>query len=327
MLKRIAVFIFIIMSVFAFNGIQAKTTQTTTPLDRVVAIVDDGVITQTELDRQVQLAKAQMQKANLPLPDTKSLNHQVLQQMIDKKLQLTLAERTGIRASAQETNAAISQIAKRNHKSVDELYETVKSDGWSIDNFRQEIKEEAIIQKLQTRNVASRISISQQEVDDFLQTANRSMRAMPQYHLANILIALPATPSPEQVTKARQQAENAIQQLKKGEDFKKLAAAKSSGSKAFQGGDLGWRKLPELPAAFADRVKAMKKGEVAGPIQTPNGFHVIKLLDIRQTSDVPQSTADERKEVEQLIFHRKLNEDIQTFISDLRSQAYIKILL
>lgn len=276
---------FLIVSVFftsAFAVTHQKNmvrTPALEPLDRIVAIVNDGVITENQLAIQVERVKKEMQLNNNPIPSEDIFRRQVLQQMIGQKVQLQMAEKLGVQASETDIDQAAWRLAKQNNETVRQLYDVMQARGWTESEFRVELSKEIIIQKLQDHEVASRVSISKQDVEDFIQTTGSQIEGgAEEYHVANILIAVSATPTPSEIEKARAQAEDLMKRLKAGTDFSKAAQLQSNGKQALQGGDLGWRKLPELPTIFADKVTTMKVGDMEGPIQAANGFHLIKLL-------------------------------------------------
>ncbi|MBU0455366.1 MAG: peptidylprolyl isomerase [Pseudomonadota bacterium] len=285
----------------AFFSTAALATTNDQALDRIAAVVNDDVITETQLDNQVRLAQAQLKRQNIQMPNTAELRKNILQHMIDLKLQLQLAKRSNIEISNTELNQAIRRLSAQNHLTQAQMYASVQQEGLSIQTFRDQLKKELTVQKLQGQMIASRIQITPQEVNDYLQ-ANPAQTS-PQYHLANILIALPDEPTPAQLKTVRDKAEAIVKKLRSGTDFKQLAATESRGSQALQGGDLGWRKAAELPEVFASHVKHMKQGEVAGPIQTPNGFHIIKLLGVKGAT---KSSASQELEI-QTIFLKKTN--------------------
>ncbi|MBU1629006.1 MAG: SurA N-terminal domain-containing protein, partial [Gammaproteobacteria bacterium] len=247
----------------AFFSTAALATTNDQALDRIAAVVNDDVITETQLDNQVRLAQAQLKRQNIQMPNTAELRKNILQHMIDLKLQLQLAKRSNIEISNTELNQAIRRLSAQNHLTQAQMYASVQQEGLSIQTFRDQLKKELTVQKLQGQMIASRIQITPQEVNDYLQ-ANPAQTS-PQYHLANILIALPDEPTPAQLKTVRDKAEAIVKKLRSGTDFKQLAATESRGSQALQGGDLGWRKAAELPEVFASHVKHMKQGEVAGP--------------------------------------------------------------
>lgn len=304
-----------ITSVFAID-----TSSRVMPLDRIAAVVNTDVITESQLQHQIAIVKIQFQQAKTQLPSNKILRQKVLQQLIDQQLQLQLADTTGIHVSDAELNLGLQRLAKQRKVSLHDLYLQVQQAGYTISEFQQEIRNQIKIEKLQQRDVISRVRINQQEVDDFMRVVGKSV--LKEYNLQNILIPLPDAASPEQIAAANKQAREIVQQLKSGISFRKLAITKSSGKKSLQGGDLGWRKLAELPSVFANRVQAMKSNDVAGPIRAPNGVHVIKLLGVRAAG----SQSVSKKQVEQMIFRRKANEALEQFINALHSQVYIKIM-
>lgn len=297
-----------------------------TPINRIVAIVNDSVITQSQLNHEVAFIKANLEKNNTKLPPESVLADQVLQQMILKKLQLQLAARTGIQISEMDVTKAINTLAQKNHKTVAEMYQSVATLGLSRAQFRQDIRDELTTNKLQERDIASKITITPEEVSDYLRSNAGQALDTTQYHLATILIALPDAPTAQQIASASTQANVIVSQLKKGANFKRIAMSDSKSQNALQGGDLGYKQLLELPSVFAAQVVKMKDGQIAGPIKTANGFYIIKLLDTRTAAKSKKLSPDQLKlKVENLIFQRKLQERLQNWDEQLRSGAYVKI--
>lgn len=293
------------------------------PFNGIAAVVNKSVITQDDLNNQVAMVKERLQQHHVQLPSEMVLKQQVLQQLIDRELQLQQAERAGIKVSPTQVDTAIKRIAEQNHLSVAQLYQSSEQDGYTKKSFRAEVSKEILMQLIQNHEVAARISISKQEVEDYLSILAHSHRQLTEYHLGDILLALPESPSPAQVAKAEKKAQTVVAQLKHGANFEKLAVANSSGEEALKGGDLGWRKLAELPTPFVKDAESMKVGQVAGPIRTPNGFHVIKLLGMRHAG-LKGTRAEQEKQVEQMIFERQFNQQLLNWIAQLRAQAYIK---
>ncbi|MEK6730817.1 MAG: peptidylprolyl isomerase [Pseudomonadota bacterium] len=314
---RVALCGVVLSGVMAFNAFGF------TPINSVAAIVNDGVITQTQLNQKMVMMKAQMKRAKFKIPSDSALKQQVLQQMIDQLLQIQAAKKMGIQISNTELNAQLSDIAKNNKISVDDLYQSVQKDGWTIESFREETREELMMKELEQRDVVARISISPQEVSNFLTIALGSAGALREYHLQRIVLALPDAPSPDQVNQVKNDAQAIFKQLKSGADFSKTAIERSSGSNALKGGNLGWKQLAELSMPVAQVVKNMKAGQVSDPIQTVSGFEIVKLLAER---NVAKTTKAQRNQVEQLIFNRKIEEGIEDMINQLRGNAYIRIL-
>lgn len=292
-------------------------------LNRIVAIVNNDVITQQQLDHKYSVVRQQLKAADQPVPSSGILRRQVLEQMIDDLLQLQIAKKAHITATSAEITAVLQRIAKRNSQGLSEMYKVLQKQGWSVPAFRKEIEHEVIIQKLQSGEVASRISISQEEVDSFIRDNLKSQSVIPEYHLARILISLPATPSSDDITQAEQRANNIAMQLKHGASFSKLAMSQSNGPEALQGGDLGWLKLGELTPAVSDALRKMRIGQVSAPIREVNGYVIIKML-AKRTAPVGSKT--QRQQVEEMLFQRQFQEDLQTFLSRLRGDAYVKIM-
>lgn len=251
------------------------------PLDRIVAIVNDDVIVKTELDQRTRTIEAQLQQQGVSLPSQAVLRRQVLERMIMDRIQLQLAARTGIQVDDDTLNNALRSIAARNHLTLNQFRDTLERDGYNYDRFRHNLREEITISRLHQREVADRVTITPQEVDNFLATVEKQSDRNKEFHLAHILISVPEAPSPEQIEKAHAKAEAVLKQLQAGADFGQTAIAVSDGQQALQGGDLGWRKADQLPSLFAEPVERMKPGEISGLIRSPSGFHIIKLIAVR----------------------------------------------
>ena len=254
------------------------------PIERIVAVVNDDVVLESELRNRLRTVVAQLRVRATRLPPEPVLRRQVLERLILERLQLQLAERLGIRVDDETLNRAIRDIARRNGMDLEAFRAALERDGFSFERFREDIRSEMIIAQLQRQQVASRVTVSDREVEEFLSSAQAQARRA--YRVAHILIAVPEAASPEQIAAARREAEAVAARARAGEDFAALAAAHSDGQKALEGGDLGWRRADELPSVFADVVPRLKPGEVSGVIRSPSGFHIVKLLEVR--GDEPQ---------------------------------------
>lgn len=250
-------------------------------LNRIVAVVNDGVIVQSELDQRVRQVAAELRQAGTPLPPQPELVKQVLQRLILEHLQLQLAKRQGITVDDQTLNQAMEDIARRNHVTLREYRQILERGGFSYRQFRERIRDELIIQKLRRRDVADRVVVTPQDVDDYLATRRTQGETGAQYHIAQILIALPEAPSAQAIASARQRMEKIVADLKSGANFAQTAVAVSDGQRALEGGDLGWVRAAALPPSFARELHHMHPGELSGILRTPGGFHVIKLLGVR----------------------------------------------
>ncbi|MBA3536412.1 MAG: peptidylprolyl isomerase [Tatlockia sp.] len=278
MLKRIAFLILLLPAL----------TVSAQPLDKVVAIVNDGVITASELDSQVEVLKKQILAKHMQLPSEVVLRKQVLQHLIDVDLQLQLAKQNDITVDSTDLNDSIAKIAKTNHLTLTQLREEIGKQGLTWQNFRENIRKEILISRVQQKAINTDIRVSPEQVEDYLKTAKNDDKSQQTFHLQNIVIPLPEEPTTEQLQKARQKVNDLLAKLKRGDDFSRLAIAESSGEFALEGGDLGERHLAELPDIFAKQVVTMNAGQVAGPIRTGNGFQLIKLLAVTGNSEKHQ---------------------------------------
>lgn len=312
-------FKFILVTLLIHSVALAATTKNNAQsLDRMVAVVNDAVITQSELNHQMEIIRQQTQVA---LPSEEIFRKQVLEQMINKKLQLQIADQVGIQISEEEHNKAIEQIAKQNNVTTAELYKKIQSQGLKKEDYRREILEQMTLQKVEQQEVGAKISINPEEVKNFIHSKTWQAFNTKEYHLEDILIALPEAPSPQDVIEAKQRAEELAQKIHQGMNFKMAAISESGNANALQGGDLGWRKLPEIPAVFSEQIVHMKSDDVAGPISAPGGFHLIHLVAVRDT--VHGKGEAERKQVEQYLYQRKFEEALQNWVTRLRGSAFV----
>jgi peptidyl-prolyl cis-trans isomerase SurA len=253
-----------------------------TPLDHVVAIVNEKVITKSELTNQIKMAKEEILHNNQSLPSDETLTKQVLEQLIIQSLQLQLAQRTGISIDEAAVDETIQNIAESNKMTVSQLKDIIGQQGIDFSLYRQRLKNEKTISQLQQRDLFPELQVSDQEIKQFM-NAPHSMGALTtEYRLGHILVSVPGTPTPEQLKKAEEKANSIVAQLKNGAEFKDIAIKESSDRAALNGGDLGWRKLPELPQLFEHRVSSMKKDDIAEPIRSASGYHIIKLIEKRR---------------------------------------------
>jgi peptidyl-prolyl cis-trans isomerase SurA len=247
--------------------------------DRVIVIVNDDVILHSELERRLEAVRAQIRKQGMELPDDKVLREQVLERMILDSIQLQMAERIGIRVSDTELNATIANIASKNGMTLEQFKKKLESEGESFALFREDLRHEIMISRLRQAKVGRRVYISDQEVDDMVRLMEEQGANNVQYRLGHILVAIPETATPDTVKAAREKAANIVRQLKEGADFAKLAIAYSDAQDALQGGDMGWKTINELPTLFAPVAQQLEPGQVADPIRSGSGLHILKLLD------------------------------------------------
>lgn len=250
-------------------------------IDRIVAVVNDDVIVESEMRRRMQAVIAQLQKSGVPAPPRDVLEKQVLEQLILDRLQMQMAESTGIRIDDETLNRQIADIARQNKLSLREFRDILARDGYDFAAFREEIRGELIKARVQQRQVQDRVQVTERDIDNYLATLAKQGGDEAVYHVGHILVAVPDGASPEELATAEAKAEDIVSRLEAGANFGKTAAAESDGRQALEGGDLGWRKAAELPTIFENVVPNLEKGEISQVIRSPSGFHIIKLLDVR----------------------------------------------
>lgn len=277
------------------------------PLDRIVAVVDEDIILQTELDRAVANIRGQYAGREAQLPPADVLKRQVLERLILIRLQTARAASTGMRISEEEVDNAVSNIARQNSISVDQLRQQLVQDGLNYGDFRSSLRDELIVQRLRQRFAQGRISVSDAEVDAALASqANGNT----QYRLAHILVALPEGATAEQITTGQKKIEGIKSLLDRGEmEFSAAAVRYSDSPNALEGGNLGWRSLDQIPTSFSGAISSMQAGQFIGPIRGPSGFQLIKLEEIRnaQAGDARMVTQYQARHI--LIRAEKAGED------------------
>lgn len=250
-------------------------------LDRIIAVVDNNVITASELNDQLAIVRLQLRQQNMQAPPGPVLQRQVLERAVLEQIQLQLADNSGIRIDDESLNQAIGGIASQNNMTLTQFREALQEDGYDFTKFRENIRKEIILRRLRQQYVDSRITITEQEVDNFLATQRRQGGGTDEYHVGHILIALPEGATPEQIRQAQERANGILARLREGADFSEIAVSSSDGQQALKGGELGWRKAGELPTLFAEIVPHMRPGDLSNLIRSPSGFHIIKLIDHR----------------------------------------------
>ncbi|MBI1174206.1 MAG: molecular chaperone SurA [Sideroxydans sp.] len=257
------------------------------PIDQIVAVVNDDVITRNELDERIDVVKKQLQRQGTPLPAAEILQKQLLERMIMDMLQAQYAKETGVRVDDAEVDKSLQRIAQQNNfPSVDAFKAKLEEQGVDFKKFREEIRGEIIATRLREREVDSKLIITESEVDNYLATEAKQMGKGEEYHLAHIFVVIPEQASAEKIQASQQRANEALNQLHAGADFAQVAAGFSDAKDALQGGDLGWRPSDQIPPGFREVLQKMQPGEVSPLLRSPNGFHIIKLVD-RRHHDTP----------------------------------------
>lgn len=250
-------------------------------LDRIVAVVNDEVITRGDLDERVRLAAAQLKQQGAPPPPRDALERRVLDHMIIDRAQLQLARETGLRVDDAELDRAVQRIAQENKLTAAQLRAVLEKDGILFSRFREDIRSQIILTRLREREVDNRIVVAESEIDNFLGTQQAQAGRADEFNFSHILVTVPENASPEQIQERRARAEQALEQLKSGADFRQVAAAFSEAPDALQGGAMGWRDADRLPTLFLDALKPMAVGAVSPIMRSANGFHILRLNDRR----------------------------------------------
>ncbi|KAF1014708.1 MAG: Chaperone SurA [Stenotrophomonas maltophilia] len=282
MTKTLPVLLASLLAVSTVSAPLQVLAQQAQPLDRIAAVVDEDVILQSELDRAIANIKAQYAGRENQLPPADVLSRQVLERLVLVKLQVARAQGSGIHIGDQELNQAINAISQQNGTTLDGLRERLAHDGIDFNDFRASVRDEITVQRLRQSFAQSRISVSEGEVDAALK---QQATTGTQYHLAHILIGVPEGATADQIATGQKKADGVKTLLDKGElDFNAAAVRYSDSPNALEGGDLGWRSMDEIPAAFAQMMQQLKPGEVIGPVRGPSGFQLLKLVEVRDAS-------------------------------------------
>ncbi|KAA0207517.1 MAG: hypothetical protein EDM71_06810 [Proteobacteria bacterium] len=250
-------------------------------VDGIAAVVNDGVVLKSELAEETQRIVRRLQAQGTQVPPQRSLVPQVLERLIINRIQLQRCERVGIQVSDETLNNALANIAQHNNVTIAQLPQMLAAEGIDYQQYRREMRDQIAIEQLRQRDVLARISVTPREIDEYLtRQAGRASFNM-EYNISQILVAVSTTATPDVIAAAEKKANDLYQRLKAGEDFAQLAVTNSDGQQALEGGSLGWKKGDELPTLFADLVPGMQKGQVAEPIRSASGFHLVRLNDRR----------------------------------------------
>jgi len=256
-------------------------------LDAIAAVVNDDVVLESEVTREINLVIPQLRQQGTAVPAPEQLRKQVVERLILKKLQQQRAKQLGIEVDEATLLETVSNIAARNNLSVDELKATLEAGGIRFQDFWEDTRMQILLSRLQTQDVTRNIQVTDQEVDRFLAKNASQLIPREQVRLQHILVALPDNPTPAQVAQAEKKAKGLLAKIRGGADFGAVAAASSDGRTALQGGDLGWFEMAAVPTLVTDLARTMAKGEITEPLRSPSGFNIIKLTDIKGAG--PQS--------------------------------------
>ncbi|MSP27739.1 MAG: molecular chaperone SurA [Methylococcales bacterium] len=278
-------------------------------VDRIVVVVEDDVILESELQSEESTIRARMAESKAQLPPETVLRKQVLEKMIIDKLQRQLAARAGVNVSDEMLNSSAADIAQRNNMSLEQFRSELEASGISYENFLENIRNEIVINQLRAKEIGGRIKVSDSEVEHYLETQQSSGEEATQYHLGHILIAVKESASASESQKAETKANHLVKKLRAGQDFSQAAISTSDDANALKGGDLGWRGIGDIPSQLVDGVKKMRQNEVSDPIRSSGGFHIIKLLGLK--SDVDNHVVSSTKARHILIKTNELIDDAE----------------
>ncbi len=257
------------------------------PLNRIVALVNREVVTRNELDDRIAVVTEQLRQRNVTLPPRDVLEKQVLESMLLQRIQLSYARENGIRIDETQLDRAVARIAEDNDLTVEQFRNALARDGIRFDRFREDIRNEIVLSRLRDREVNSKVVVSEGEIDEFLSRRAES-GAKIEWLASHILVRVDERNSDASaIAKQKQKAEQALAALQSGEDFARVAATYSEAPDALQGGDLGWRNADRMPTLFADAVQNLQPGQTSGVIRSGNGFHIVKLREIRGATGQP----------------------------------------
>ena len=253
-------------------------------VDKVAAVVNNGVVLESDVDGLMQSVKLNAAQARQQLPDDATLRHQIMERLIMDQIILQMGQKMGVKISDEQLDQAIANIAKQNNMTLDQMRSRLAYDGLNYNTYRNQIRKEMIISEVRNNEVRRRITILPQEVESLAQQVGNQNDASTELNLSNILIPLPENPTSDQVNEAESQARAIVDQARNGADFGKLAIAHSADQQALNGGQMGWGRIQELPGIFAQALSTAKKGDIVGPIRSGVGFHILKVNDLRGES-------------------------------------------
>lgn len=297
------------MTTLAAHTTPAASTTAATSINRIVAIVNSGIITQLDLDRAVTTAREQFQQRGITLPPEKAFRQKILEGLIFQKLQLQLAKQNEMKASDKEVNAVIANIAKQNHITEAQFKEKLREQKIDFKKFKKQIADQIIINNLQQQVISGKVQITQPELDAFKKEIVKK-NLVEEYHIIDYLITLPDNPTAEQKQQALQTAEQVKKALEKNETLPVTVTTT----------DMGWQTLDKIPDAFAVHVVNMPDGSITDPLLTGNGYHIVKLEGSKK--EARDITDDQAR---QLLIQKKSQKILNDWLKQLKSNAYVKI--
>ncbi len=283
------------------------------PLDQIVAIVNDGLITERQVNAAYQNALEQAQAQGINLPNPSTLKNEILNQLIDQELQVQLAKRNKLEVTEAQLTQAIKNIAQQHKMSVSDLKQKVIAQGTPYPIYRQAIKKQILISMVQRQALGKNMQVSQADIKQFLQKYQSQKKVATQYHVIDARVPLPSTPTPTQLKQAQAQALKISTLLQATADYSKIKGAEVN--------DLGWRTQLELPDLFLKHITKMKPNHITHPVLAPNGYHVLKLVNIKKS----QTPLPSHEQIKTILMQQKFQKALSQWIVQLRQQSYVKI--
>jgi peptidyl-prolyl cis-trans isomerase SurA len=271
-------------------GLAPAAPQRISDIDRIVVIVNDDVITESELEQRLRETRKQLELEKISAPPDAALRKQLLERMVLERLQLQLAAQSGIRISESDVDRAFETVARRNKLGAEEFRKALMQRGIDVTAYRNQLRDQLTIQQLLEREINNRVTVTDNEVENFLENPQSRADMDVAYQLSHILIGIPEAASPEAIQAARKRAEDVHRQLSQGANFEQTAVSQSQGVDALKGGNLGWKQAGELPELFLASLKNMSVGGVSEILRSPNGFHILKLHSKRGDSQAEAVT-------------------------------------
>ena len=291
-------------------------------IDKVIGIVNQGVILNSEVDTIVNRVKKQAEEQGQQLPKDETLRVQAIERLVSQALMMQMAERMGLQISDSQLDQTLANMAKEQGGTIADLRKTIEGSGESFQAYREEIRKEITTQQVTRANVDRRIYISDQEVDNLLKIMESQGQNSEEYNIGHILIDIPNDATADDISAAKTRADKVIELLNDDQEFKRIAISSSSGSKALEGGQLGWMGINEMPSLFAEAVKGKKSGAIIGPLRSGAGFHIIKVQDIRGLQVVETTEVRSRHILIKpsiILSEEKARSMLASFAKDLRA--------
>lgn len=267
-------------------GTVAIPTAMAVELDKIIAVVDEDVIMQSELEQQIERARNDIRRRGSEPPSYAVLEKQVMERLILQKIQIQIAAQTGVKVTEEALDKAIGDIARKNNLTDAKFKEILATEGYDYSIFREDIRREILVSRLRREEVDKRVQVSDREIDNYLSNQERGESDDAEFQIAHVLISIPDGASEKEQREVRAKADEALKRVNGGEPFRQVAISMSDGTDALEGGDLGWRKLGEIPSLFADTARNFAVDQVSGVITSPTAYHIIKLTGRRNGAKV-----------------------------------------